>query len=98
MKSWHGGCDRARTPMNTTLKLISLVLAASLLSSFSAQLAGVSVPTAINPLHIFGALVAALVLLTFVADYARTTSLAALIARRTALAGASVKAANPLAA
>lgn len=83
--------------MTTSLKLIALALAASLPSAFAADLSGLTLPAAMDPLHLFAALVAALVLLTAFADYGRRGTLR-ILAQQAALAHPERTAAHPLAA
>lgn len=82
--------------MNTSLKIVSLVLAASLAGSFGAELSGLLVPAPIDPIHLFSALVGALVLLSLCSEYgAKRTPLGATASSRTI---PFVKSAHPLAA
>lgn len=83
--------------MTTSLKLIALVLAASLPSAFAAELSGLTLPAVIDPLHLFAALVAVLVLLTASADYGRRATLR-ILSQQDALARPERTAAHPLAA
>lgn len=111
--SWHAPCNgrginsthmkdtlNNSITMKTTLIHVALFLAASLPGAIAAELAGVTLPASINSLHIFGALAASFVLLTFVSDYSSRTSLVRTARAAQPAAGArlTVKAANPLAA
>ena len=57
--------------MKTPLKALSLLFALGFPSALFAQFAGASVPTAIDPGHLFAAFVAALTLLIVWSDYSR---------------------------
>lgn len=57
--------------MKTSLKVIALLLAASVPSALAIELAGVELPAGADAGSLFGAFVVALVGLTAFADYAR---------------------------
>lgn len=55
--------------MNTTLKIIALVLTAAVPVAFGAESLGVALPTAINTAHLFGGFVVSLMALMVLTDY-----------------------------
>lgn len=71
--TWHGRCKSDGTPMKNSLKILSLLLAASVPSTVAAELSGLVVPAPIDTLHVFAAYVAVVAFLTLVSDYARPT-------------------------
>lgn len=81
--------------MNTLLKITALSLAAALPSSLALWLAGANLPTACDPLHVLGAFVVALAMLTLFGDY-RTRP--ALIVNGQRRAACHSRAEHPLAA
>ncbi len=79
--------------MKTKLHLLPAILAASVPVTLAAELAGLRLPSGLDTLGVFGALIATLFALTVVADYSRLSR------RPLALAAArNVKADHPLAA
>jgi hypothetical protein len=84
--------------MNTSLKLIALSLAAALPGSVALTLAGATLPSAFDPLHVLGAFVVAVVLLTIFGDYGRQPKLAATAAQLRQRACRGGRAQHPLAA
>ena len=58
--------------MKTSLKYLAFFLAVALPGAFAAELAGVSLPTSLDPLHAFSAFVVVLSVLVLFADYAGT--------------------------
>ena len=63
--------------MKNSLKILSLVLAASVPSTIAAEFAGLLVPAPIDTLHVFAAYVVTLVLLIVVSDYSKPATLLA---------------------
>lgn len=61
--------------MNTLLKITSFILAAAVPVTFAADVFGFVLPSLIDPLHVFSALVVNLVLLTLDAEYRSHSSL-----------------------
>ncbi len=55
--------------MNTLLKITPLILAAALPATVVTNALGYALPTLVDPLHVFSALVASLTILTWHADY-----------------------------
>jgi hypothetical protein len=56
--------------MKTSLKYLAFFLAVALPGTFAAELAGVSLPASLDPLHAFSAIVVELSVLMLFADYA----------------------------
>lgn len=56
--------------MKTSLKYLAFFLAVALPGAFAAELAGISLPSSIDPLHAFSAFVVVLSVLMLFADYA----------------------------
>jgi len=81
--------------MNTSLKVIALLLAASVPSALAIELAGVELPAGADTGSLFGAFVVALIGLTALADYARPLAAGSIRATPHCI---SRKAAHPLAA
>ena len=59
------------TPMNTSLKTISLVFAFGLFFAFSAELCGATLPAVIESGRMFAGFVIGMVFLTLFSDYSR---------------------------
>jgi hypothetical protein len=82
--------------MKTFLTLLSFVSALAVPGALAIEVAGFSLPTAIDPTHAFAGFVVSLVALMAFADYAKTATRRV---RSTAMATArTAKAAHPLAA
>lgn len=61
--------------MNTLLKITSFILAAAVPATFAADVFGFALPTVVDPLHVFSALVASLTMLTLHAEYRSRSNL-----------------------
>lgn len=83
--------------MNTSLKIIALALASVLPGTIALELCGFAVPTMMDPLHVFAALVASLTLLLVFSDYQNRGTLRILV-QQAAIASPQRTAAHPLAA
>ena len=82
--------------MKHSLRFLAVFVAASVPAAFAAELAGVALPTTVDPLHMFAAFVMTMVGCTVWADYARKAK--SLTAVCSASSAARVKVAHPLAA
>lgn len=86
-----GAANVVALPMKNSLKLLSLLLAASVPSTIAAEFAGLMVPAPIDTLHVFAAYVIVVAVLTLVSDYTKPVRLSVLHAST-----AATPALNPL--
>jgi hypothetical protein len=70
--------------MKTSLKYLAFFFAVALPGTFAAELAGVSLPASLDPLHALSAFVVVLSVLMLFADYGMRDHAAATAARRAA--------------
>ena len=69
---WHAHCERLPATMKTIFKLLPALLAAALPAAMATELAGISLPTAVDCPTLFSAFVVSVVMLTAVSDYSRS--------------------------
>ena len=81
--------------MKTFLKFLALFSAAGVPATFATEVAGLSLPPAFSPLHVFALFVGSLVLLTAFSEYSRSARARATIVH---VVNDSEKSAHPLAA